>query len=70
MKNYLWLVIVSIVFAGMRIGGLKGQSFQAFAHLWVGFLIAAAIYNKGKRLKFILSAVFLTIVEVACAILL
>lgn len=34
-----FLVVVSVVFGLLRIFGLKSKSFQAFAHLWVGYII-------------------------------
>ncbi len=42
LNRYVFLTLIgsiSIVFAGLRIHGIKSEIFQALAHLWVGGLI-------------------------------
>jgi hypothetical protein len=68
------LILVSIVLAVMRIGGVKGESFQAVAHLWVGGLFASGgtehYYTwgtgTGSSMVKIELAVVLSLVELAC----
>lgn len=42
--NWL-LTIISIIFAALRICGVKSKSYQAFAHLFVGGLFGAAFVD-------------------------
>lgn len=71
------LVLFSLLLAGLRIGGVTDQTFQAVAHLWVGGLVgfgSAEHYytwgswehvRRGPMLKIAL-AVALSVVELVC----
>lgn len=37
MKDIL-IIIASIMFAALRVGGIKDPAFQALAHIWMGIL--------------------------------
>jgi hypothetical protein len=69
-----FLVCTSIIFGLLRIFGLKTKSFQAFAHLWVGYLagIYWAVFHL-EDIQFIVDTrmllwniVALSVVELAC----
>ena len=62
----IFLVLMTLLLAGMRVAGFTHEAFQAAAHLWVGYLIGGAIYNAVERKTFIGLAGFLTVVEVIC----
>lgn len=58
-------VLLSIMFAVMRIAGVKDEIFQAFAHVWVGFLLCLIVYKlEGDLPRWLLG--WLTVVEVVC----
>lgn len=45
MKDIL-IIITSILFAALRLAGIKHPAYQAFAHLWVGGLFTAWVLQK------------------------
>ncbi len=63
MKALLAALIVSIVLALLRIGGEKGELFQAIAHLWAGGLFVAGVIRNRPALWI---AIALSLVELAC----
>lgn len=73
------IVCISLSLAILRVQGVKSEPFQAFAHLWVGGLIATWItikfstidpfsigYNSDIRQLTGFSALILSIIELAC----
>lgn len=74
----IFLVMVSIVFAGCRIGGVTNDFFKDFAHVWIGGLIGAWIVSlkcekhwlefRFANILFLLWVV-LIVVEVATAVI-
>jgi hypothetical protein len=75
MNSFIWFV--SIVLAAARILGAKSQSYQAIAHLWVGYLVGLwYALRQFECIQFqlsiqtvIYSFIFLCVIEVACFIL-
>lgn len=61
------LTCVSILLAGLRISGIKHIAFQAVAHVFVGGLFAVWLTNR-KPAYYLHLTIFLSVVEVACAI--
>jgi hypothetical protein len=67
-----FLVFISVLLGFMRVAGLHGAAYQAFAHLWTGFLVGVAWGVWSDRRDRILAAVLfvlLTALEVACFLL-
>jgi hypothetical protein len=60
------VILVSIVFAFLRIYGYTSEAFQAMAHLWVGGLIALYMVRRQRGVLFVIVA--LSIVETICFI--
>lgn len=63
------LLIIALLFCGLRIAGVNHEIFQAFAHLFVGYLLGSlsgAVPSR-KILLWTLIGV-LVVIEVACAI--
>lgn len=60
----IFLSIVSVALAALRIGGFTSSAFQAVAHLWVGGLVGA--WLAGDRPSRLWLALMLSAVEVAC----
>ena len=58
---FVWLV--TIILATLRIAGEKDQTFQAIAHIWVTWLFASAYYKRSWT--YLIVGVLLTLVEVA-----
>lgn len=66
MRNVV-LLILAVGFAVARIVGVKGKSFQAFAHLFVGGLAGAWMVGRDPAYAVLFWA--LCIVEVSCFLL-
>jgi hypothetical protein len=67
MQLFLYFLVV-FIFSVIRIAGVKTAAFQAFAHILFGLLIGLGI---GKRdIIYYMLAVFLTIIELGCFIIL
>lgn len=68
------LIIVALALAALRIGGEKGEAFQAAAHCFVGAMFYAGYVEYGytwttggrSAMQKIWIGTFLTVVEVAC----
>lgn len=56
------LILVAIIFATLRFGGQKSQTFQALSHLFVGGLIGAFLVGHGPLL--LILSIALSVVEV------
>ena len=57
------ILITSIILGALRIGGEKGEIFQAVAHLWVGGLFVAGTLRSRSVLWI---AIALSVLELAC----
>ncbi|MCE9534359.1 MAG: hypothetical protein K8T89_25040 [Planctomycetes bacterium] len=66
-KQILWIVI-AIAFGVLRVIGLKSAFLQAMAHLFVGGLIGAWLVDRGRL--YLILAIALSVLEVACSMLL
>jgi hypothetical protein len=60
-------LLISGLLASARIAGETSESFQAVAHLWVGFLLGVAL--RGRDWRYGVMAVGLSVVELACFLL-
>jgi hypothetical protein len=66
----IWtLLILSVVFAQLRISGEKGEFFQAMAHVFVGILIGLGCIRTPSRWLYWGLAIGLSAIEVVVAIL-
>ena len=61
-KHFL-LIAVSLLLAVLRALGCKSESFQAIAHLWIGFLIGVALLRYYTP---VILVILLSVVEVIC----
>lgn len=60
-------ILISLVFAAMRIYGIKHEAFQAAVHLYVGWLIRAWWWEGEKYASWLV--LILSVLEVICAVL-
>lgn len=58
------VILISVLFAAVRIAGHKSEAFQAIAHLWVGGLCGA--FALGRYWLYGWLVIILSIIEVAC----
>lgn len=56
-------LIVSIILGALRVGGQRGEIFQAVAHLWVGGLFVVGVLRSRSVLGI---AIALSLLELAC----
>ena len=57
------ILIMSIILGALRIGGERGEIFQAVAHLWVGGLFVGGVL---RSLSYLWIAIALSLLELAC----
>ncbi len=57
------ILITSIILGALRIGGEKGEFFQAVAHIWVGGLFVLGTLRSRSVLWI---AIALSVLELAC----
>jgi uncharacterized membrane protein YfcA len=68
------IIVTSILFALLRIFGIKHEAFQAFAHLWVAGIFAIWLGIKYKKYFendiniYLLVSIILAIIELLCFI--
>lgn len=69
------IIITSILFAALRIFGIKHEVFQAFAHLWVAGIFVIWLGIKYKKYfendinVYLWTAIVLSIIELFCFII-
>jgi hypothetical protein len=74
-------ILIAVALAALRVSGHKSEAFQAVAHLFIGWLLAAWWYSpvsyegSGKAREYDRSSgldlalvIVLSVIEVACAI--
>ena len=66
MIQLLAILVVSAALASLRIGGERGELFQAVAHFWVCWLFCVAYFRKSR--SFLEFGIALSLVELACAL--
>ncbi len=59
-------VVYSLLLGSLRVAGFKSQTYQAFAHLYVGGLFVASPWGLGDRWFYLVLALGLSTVELAC----
>jgi len=59
----IFVCLVTIILATLRLAGEKGQTFQAIAHIWVTWLFASAYYKRSWM--YLTVGILITLVEVA-----
>jgi hypothetical protein len=67
------IYLIAIALAAIRIAGHKSEAFQAVAHLFIGWLIGAGVYQRATwtegrsvAMQKIWLAIGLSVVEVIC----
>jgi hypothetical protein len=58
------IILISIGMGLARILGIKGEIFQALAHIWIGGLICACVIKPSESIIF--QTIGLIVVELVC----